>query len=144
MEDHTMLIDQLNVFFDKVASAAAMTGKAVFVGPYLGRSEPVNVFLNAVGTVATAVTFAVAVKESDAVNGTFTPAANLTLVKAGGATEFAHSLRLPRNLSKPYVRIDLALTGTTVTGLTVSAMVTRDDFAPYAPGQYIDHGKVYA
>jgi hypothetical protein len=84
---------------------------------------------------------AVTLEESDDKTN-FTDVAVFTLRKtdaAGATLGFA----LPQAVKKKFVRISYALTGAPA-GLRVFSAVTRDHFAPYAEGQYIDAGKVVA
>ncbi len=136
-----MITDKFCIFFDNTAAAASGTGAKVNVMPYVGRGEPVNVAVLVKGANAAAVDLALTLKESDD-GSTFTDVATFTLKKPDklpALTTFA--LPLP-TVGKKFVRLDYALTGTPA-GLTVFAGVTRDHFAPYSKGQYID-GKVVA
>ena len=134
-----MIIDQFGMFFDNVAAAASANSPGVNVSPYAGRDEAVNIttILTGSGTATLAVTL----QESDD-NTTFSDVATFTLEKpdaAGAVLVFA----LPNPVKKKFVRLAYALTGT-ATGLRVFAAVTRDHFAPYARGQFIDAGQTVA
>ncbi|GHV58242.1 hypothetical protein FACS189460_5750 [Deltaproteobacteria bacterium] len=136
-----MIIDQFGVFFDNVAAVAAGTSGTVNVSPYAGRDNPINVTMIVTGANAAAVSLAVTLKESDD-GTTFTDVAVYNLAKPDGAGAVL-VFSLPYMVKKKFVRLTYALTGA-VTGLKVFAAVTRDHFAPYDKGQYIDHGKVVA
>ena len=134
-----MIIDQFCVFFDNVAAAASANSPGINVAPYAGRGEPVNItaILSGVGTGS----MDIKLQESDD-NSTFTDVSSFVLTKpdaAGASRTFA----LPGPVKKKFVRLSYTLTGTPA-GLKVFAAVTRDHFAPYDKGQYIDHGKVVA
>ena len=134
-----MIIDQLCVFFDNAAAAASASSPGINVSPYAGRNEPVNitVILSGVGTGSLAVKL-----QESADNAAFTDVSTFNLEKtdaAGASLTFA----LPYPVKKKFVRLSYALTGTPA-GLKVFGAVTRDHFAPYSAGQYIDHGKVVA
>lgn len=134
-----MIIDQLCVFFDNVDAAASADSPGINVSPYAGRDEPVNVTVILTGTGP--ADLSVDLQESDD-NAAFTSVSTYTLEKpdaAGASLAFA----LPYPVKKKFVRLSYALTGTPA-GLKVFAAVTRDHFAPYSEGQYIDHGKVVA
>jgi hypothetical protein len=132
-----MLIDQLCIFFDNADAAASANSAPVSVSPFSGRDEPVNVtvILSGAGTATLAVTF----QESD----DQTTWANVGSFNLNKTNALAHVLtfNIPYPTRKKFVRLAYALTGTP-TGLKVFAAVTRDHFAPYAPGQYIDAGNV--
>ena len=136
-----MIVDQFGVFFDNVAAVAAGTSAVVNVSPYAGRGEPVNVSLIVTGANAAAVSLAVKLQES-ADGSAFTDVASYNLNKPDAAGAVL-AFNLPYMVKKQFVRLTYALTGA-VTGLKVFAAVTRDHFAPYDQGQYIDHGKVVA
>ena len=136
-----MIIDQFCVFFDNVDAAATADSPGVNVSPYAGRDEPVNITVILSGSNGGTASLAVKLQESDD-NAAFTDVSTYTLAKpdaAGASLAFA----LPYPVKKKFVRLSYALTGTPA-GLKVFAAVTRDHFAPYAEGQYIDHGKVVA
>jgi hypothetical protein len=138
-----MLLDQLAIFFDSIAVAASASSPGVWVGAYRGRFEPVNIPLIVNGGNATVVTVTVKVQESDD-NTTFTDLGTLVLTKAVGATVFT-VIKLPGQTRKNYVRLSYTASAAgsgTLTGLTIFAGVSRDDFEPYSTGLYIDNGKV--
>jgi hypothetical protein len=136
-----MITDQFGVFFDDEAAAATMTSQAVRFMPYAGREDPIYVSLLARGANAAAVTFAVTVQES-ADNSTFTDVGAYSLSKPDAAAALA-VIRLPLAVKEKHVRLSVAVTGT-VTGVTLFAGVTREHFAPYDDGLYIDKGRVIA
>ena len=131
-----MLIDQFCVFFDNVPAAATANSAAVNVSPYAGRDERVNVTVIVTG--AGAASLEVTLQESDAT--TFTDVTTYNLAKTAGVGAVL-VFALPYPVAKKFVRLSYDLTGTP-TGLKIFAAVTRDHFAPYSAGQYIDHGKV--
>jgi hypothetical protein len=137
-----MIIDQLNVFFDDVAVAASKNSTALPTSIYSGRfPQKCNISVLVKGANAANVTFAVKVQESED-NAAFTDVATFSLVKKPALAGFL-TFKLPEQTKQKFVRLSYTATGT-VTGLTIFAAVTRDDFQPYSPGQYVDHGKVYA
>ena len=136
-----MIIDQLCMFFDNVAVAATADSPGINVSPYAGRNEPVNVTVILSGSNGGTASMAIKLQESGD-NAAFTDVSTYTLAKpdaAGASLTFA----LPYPVKKKFVRLSYALTGAPA-GLKVFAAVTRDHFAPYSDGQYIDHGKVVA
>jgi len=141
-----MLIDQFNVFFDSTVGAASANSPGVNVSPFAGRDEPINITVILTG--AGVGTMAVKVQESND-NTTFTDAGTFGLEKAGPAGAVL-TIALPRSVKKKFVRLAYTLAGPqgdqswTPAGLKVFAAVTRDHFAPYAEGQFIDAGKVVA
>jgi hypothetical protein len=138
-----MIIDQLNVFFDDVAAAATLNSSGISVSPLLGRAETdyAHITVIAKGPNAAAIATTVKVQESDD-NATFTDVATFTLGKPD-ANDAVLVMRIPLNLKKKYVRLGTTSTGT-LTGVTLFAAITRDDFEPYTAGQYINAGKVVA
>ncbi|MDR2935066.1 MAG: hypothetical protein LBV70_04205 [Candidatus Adiutrix sp.] len=130
-----MILDQLSVFFDTVDAAASAVSNVVTVSPFAGRDEPVNVTVLLTGANAAAVSLAVTLQESDDKTA-FTDVAPFYLKKpdaAGAVLVFA----LPYQTRKKFTRLSYALTGSPA-GLKVFAGLTRDHFAPYAEGMYLD------
>jgi hypothetical protein len=134
-----MILDQLSIFSDNVAMIApSAVSSAISVSPFSGRDEPVNVTVLLNGPNATSVSLAVTLQESD--DNMYGDVATFYMKKpdaAGAIMSFA----IPRATKKKFVRLRYALTGSP-DGLKVFAAVTRDHFAPYAEGQFIDAGKV--
>ena len=139
-----MITDKLSTYFDNAASAAAMTSSVINLMPYRGRNEPVNVFFLVTGATATsAQTITLNFQESDTAGGAFATIETVALPKAVGSTPVLAALRIPRRQRKAFSRMTIAIAGGAAqTGLKVWCGVTRDDFAPYSPGQYIDKGEV--
>jgi hypothetical protein len=58
------------------------------------------------------------------------------------------TIALPRTVTQPYLRMTGAATavgeGGAITGITVWAGITEEDYEPYVKGLYIDKGKVIA
>ena len=143
-----MIIDQLNIFFDNTTGAAGANGASIPLMPYMGRDEPVNVTFLARGPNVKPATLVVTLQESDD-NSTFSDVVSFTVSKKD-ALPAVLVFALPYSLTKRYVRLKytlaLASSGETATaaGFTIWSGVTRDYFAPYAKGQYIDRGQVVA
>ena len=135
-----MILDQFCMFFDNVAAAASADSQAVNVSPLAGRDEPLNITVILTG--AGPASMYVSVQESDDKTSGFADAGSFVLEKTGPAGAVL-PIALPRTVKKKFVRLSYTLTGTPA-GLKVFAAVTRDHFAPYVPGQYIDHGKTVA
>lgn len=134
-----MITDQYGVFFDDTAAAASMTSDVANFMPYAGREDPIYITLLAKG--ANAASFTVHVQQS-ADGSTFTAAGSFTLTKPANVAEVL-TIRLPIAVKEKHVRLAAEVTGT-LTGVTLTALVTRDHYAPYAEGLYIDGGKVVA
>ena len=133
-----MIIDQFATFFDDQAAAASMTSQVVDFMPYAGRGE-IFITVLAKGANAAAVSFAVTVHESS--NGTtFTNVATYPIAKPNGDAVL-QAIRIPEPTRLGKVRLSVAVTGA-VAGITLFAGVTRDHFAPYDVGLYINKGKV--
>ena len=135
-----MIIDQFGVFFDDTAATASMTSNVVNFMTYAGREDPIYISILAKGANGAAVTYTVNVQQS-ADNGTFATAGTFTMSKPNAAPVLK-TIRLPIDVRHPYVRLTITATGT-LAG-TVFAGVTRDHFAPYDEGLFIDGGKVVA
>lgn len=133
-----MIIDQFNIFFDNAAAAASATGNVVELMPLMGRNEPVNVTFIAKGDEVN--TFSLKLEESKD-GATFGTVATFGFTK--GAAPAAFTLALPKSLEGEYVRLSYTATGT-VSGTKIFAGITRDHFAPYTTGQFIDAGRVVA
>lgn len=135
-----MITDNFCIFFDNAVAAASGTGAPVHVMPYVGRGEPVNITAVVTGANAAAVTLTLTLKESDD-GTTFTDVATFKMAKPDKLPTAA-AFALPYNtVGQKYVRLDYTLTGAPA-GLTIWAGVTRDHFAPYVKGQYVDGRKV--
>lgn len=135
-----MIIDDFGVFFDDTTAATSMTSKALPFMPYAGRGEPIIVSFLAKGANTGAVTYTVSVQQSED-NATFTTVGSFTISKPNAAPVLK-AIRLPEGVWRRYVRLSIAATGP-VSG-TVFAAITRDHFAPYDEGLYIDGGRVVA
>lgn len=135
-----MIIDQFGVFFDDAAASGSMTSEGLTFMPYAGRGEPIIVSFLAKGANASAVTYTVNVQQSED-NATFATAGSFTISKPNAAPVLK-AIRLPEGVWRRYVRLSISATGP-VSG-TVFAAITRDHFAPYDEGQYIDAGRVVA
>lgn len=136
-----MITDKLCVFFDHQAAAAAAESAVVSVSPRAGRDEPVNVTVVVSGANEAAVSLAVKLQESaDGTVWTDLTAINLMKPNALGAVGV---FALPYAAKQRRVRLSYTLTGAAA-GLTVWAGITRDHFAPYEKGLYLDHGKAAA
>ena len=105
--------------------------------PYAGRGE-IFITLLAKGANAAAVTFNVTVQES--ADATFASVGTFSIQKPD-ELPVIKAIRLPADAKLRKVRLSVAVTGTVI-GLTLFAGVTRDHFAPYDDGLYIDKGKV--
>jgi hypothetical protein len=136
-----MILDQFCIFFDSVAAAATALSTPVNVSPYAGRDQPVNVTVTLSGSNGGTAKLAVTLQESDD-KAAWADVATFNLDKPDDLAAVL-VFALPYATSKKFVRLSYALTGTP-DGLTIFAGVTRDHFAPYAAGQYIDRGKVVA
>lgn len=135
-----MIIDEFGVFFDDDAASGSMTSRALPFMPYTGRGEPIIVSFLAKGTNPSAVTYTVSVQQSED-DAAFTTVGSFTISKPD-TTPVLKAIRLPEGVWLRYVRLSIAATGP-VSG-TVFAAITRDHFAPYDEGQYIDAGRVVA
>lgn len=136
-----MITDQFCIFFDDKAAAASDTSSVVHVGLYAGRGCPIYVSALVKGANAAAVSVVVTIQES-ADGSTWNNLGTVNIHKPDELPAL-EAFELPLNLKDRQVRLSYALTGT-ATGLTIWAGVTREHFAPYAEGQFIDHGKVVA
>lgn len=134
-----MIIDQFGLFFDSTALKASAQGKTISVMPYLGRGNPVNVTVLLQGAETGTMNL---VLEESSDGATFTEAAQFTMTKDTAASA-AFGFALPQSLRGGHVRLSYTFAGTT-SGMKIFAGVTRDHFAPYDKGLYIDGGKVVA
>jgi hypothetical protein len=141
-----MIIDNFGVFFNDVAAASSMTSAVVNVSPYAGRDDPTYITLLTKGPNAgKTVTYTVKIQQSED-NSTFTDVETFTLSKPD-AQAVLEVVRLPLRVTQPFVRLSAAATvasGGSLTGVTLFAAVTRDHFAPYSKGQFINRGTVVA
>ena len=133
-----MIIDQFAIFFDDEAAAASMTSKVVDFMPYAGRGE-IFITMLAKGANAAAVSFAVTVQESK--DGTAFTSVGTYPIQKPDSSPVLHAIRLPEPTRHGKVRLAVAVTGA-VAGQKLFAGVTRDHFAPYDVGLYINKGKV--
>lgn len=134
-----MITDKFCIFFSNKTAAASDNSEVVSVSPWAGRDDPVNVTVVVSGANSAAVSLAVKVQESED-GAAFTDVATFNVSKPdalGAVGVFA----LPYALKRRKIRLSYTLTGS-ATGLTVWAGITREHFAPYEKGLYIDRGKV--
>ena len=136
-----MIIDQFGVFFDDAAASASMTSEVVNFSPYAGREDPIYISILAKGANAASMSFTIKVQQS-ADNSTFKDVETISFTKAD-ASAVLTAIRLPLAVKEEFVRLTATVSGT-VTGITLFAGVTRDHFAPYDEGLYVDGGKVVA
>ena len=136
-----MIIDQLSIFFDNAVVAASAVSPGINVSPFAGRDEPVNVTTMLTGSNGGTAGLEITVQESDD-KTTWSDVGTFHLEKPDTAAVILN-FALPRPVKKKFVRLSYELDGT-ATGLKIFAGVTRDHFAPYAKGQFIDKGKAVA
>jgi len=134
-----MILDQFLIFFDHTAAEDSGVSAGVNLSAYAGRNEALSltVLLNG----AKAVNLSATLQESDD-QSAWETLASFPLAKPDKLSAIL-SFALPRAAKKKFVRLAYALTGPAA-GLKLWAGITRDHFAPYAPAQYIDAGKVVA
>lgn len=134
-----MITDNFGVFFEGALSAST-TSPVIPIMPYMGRGEPRIITVKVSGGT-TSNTIGLTLSQSD--NGTtFTTAATYSYTKAAGVDSI-FSFSLPLDFKGKYVRMNYTASGT-VTGASIFAGFTRDHFAPYSEGQFIDAGQVIA
>jgi len=136
-----MILDQFCVFFDNVDAEASANSAPISVSPLSGRDNPVNVTTILSGSNGGAASLAVTLQESED-KITYKDVGTFYMDKPDAAAAVL-VFALPYATKKRFLRLGYALSGTPA-GLKVFSAVTRDHFAPYAAGQYIDAGKVVA
>lgn len=134
-----MITDNFGVFFEG-AIAASATSPSIEIMPYMGRGEPRIITVQVAGGTA-ANTIALTLAQSTD-NTTFTTAATYSFTKVAGRNGI-FSFSLPMDIKGEFVRLAYSASGT-ITGVTIFAGFTRDHFAPYSEGQFIDSGRVVA
>jgi hypothetical protein len=139
-----MITDKFGLFFDNAAAASSMTSAVVNIKPFAGRQEPVNVTIIVKGPDTSGANVAINLQQSPD-GTTFTTLTSVTIPNP--ALNQVVSIALPRSTAQPYLRMTgaaAAIQGGAITGITVWAGVTAEDYEPYAKGMYIDKGKVVA
>lgn len=133
-----MIIDNLNVFTDNFTVRSNNSSVVLDLSPSIGTGDPLNVTVIVTEAYAAAVTLTVNVQDSN--DGlAFSTVGSFVLDKpsrAGSMLQFP----MPYNVTRPYVRLSYTVSGTTSTGKLFAAL-TREHFAPYGDGLYIEKGK---
>lgn len=132
-----MITDKLCTFFDNEPAAASMAGSPIYTEIYGGRGEPVYISIASKGAGGP-MDITATVEESD--DGTTFAAAGEAAFKRVDDLPAIFTMRLPLAVKKPIIRLSLACAGSI--GGEIWAGVTRDHFAPYDAGLYINEGKV--
>jgi hypothetical protein len=140
-----MITDKFGLFFDNAAAAASMTSAVINIKKFAGRQDPVNITIMVKGP-DTSVANATLNLQQSADNATFTTVTTLVIPNPG--LNQVVTIALPRTVAQPYLRMTGAVvkveSSDVITGITVWAGVTEEDYEPYAKGMYIDKGKVIA
>jgi hypothetical protein len=137
-----MITDNFCIFFDHKTGAATDDSAVVNVSPLAGRDDvPVNITILLAGATTASTTLTVTIKES-ADGSTWSDVATFPVVKPDALTVVA-VFALPYSTRERKIRLSYALAPTAqATNVTIWAGVTRDHYAPYLAGMYLDHGKV--
>ena len=133
-----MIADAFTMFFDAPAAASG-TSAVVFPGIFAGRGEPINVTTTLAGPNGAAVSMVFTVQHSTD-GTTWKDLATVNLTKPN-AKPTVLSFALPQALQYKQLRLTYTLTGSPA-GLALWSGITRDHFAPYTDGLYIDAGVV--
>jgi hypothetical protein len=139
-----MITDKFGLFFDNAAAAASMTSAVINIKKFAGRQDPVNITIMVNGPETSGADVEIELQQSPD-NATFTTLTTVTI--SNPALNQVVSIALPRATTEPYLRmtgVATAADGGAITGITVWAGVTEEDYEPYAKGMYIDKGKVIA
>ena len=137
-----MIIDSNLVLWE--GPAATKAGKAVALNALHipGKAEPLPLAVKFTEALAGATSVTLKLQQSDSAEEGFTdvPGAAVTVpaadFKAGGRVAWRF---LPRTATKPWLRLDVKVTGTATAGSLFAAFVREED-EPYEAGQYINKG----
>lgn len=141
-----MLIDQNLVFFDSATLAtgdSAEVGLTSFLKP--GREDPIPVCFKVVGgdiTGATVIT--IKLQCADKKGGSYedVPGSSVSIADESGTKNgMAIAWRYLPNAGKPWLKVNVAATGSGSGGKIFAAVVREVDL-PYEKGMYIDKGIV--
>ena len=145
-----MYFDALNMFSDKQAiTATADSTKKVHLGglKLAGKMDPIFIDIRVNADFATLTSLAVKVQQADTEGGSYTD------VDAGSGAIAAASLKvgykfgfriLPRNVTKPWLKLVYTVAGSAATAGKVTAALVREEQDSYEAGQYINAGRVVA
>ena len=138
-----MLIDDNLVSIDSQALSGTVTPVAIALNAFKkpGRQEPIPVAIRATRDVAGGTSLTIGFSQSDTQAGTFNAAGpSWTVTLAELQTGLCVGPRwLPREITKPWIKITVSKTGTFTAGKLFAAVVREDDL-PYVSGLYIDKG----
>ena len=137
-----MLIDSNLVSIDSQDLDGTITPVAVSLSAFKmpGRQEPIPVAIRASGALG-GTSLTIGFSQSDTQAGTYNAAGpSWTVTLAELQTGLCVGPRwLPREITKPWIKITVSKTGTFTAG-TLFAAVVREDDLPYVDGLYIDKG----
>lgn len=142
-----MLLDDNLIFCENKTATAAVTSDPVALTGLTkpgSHQEPIFLYsrVNTAFAGGTSVTFKLT--QSDTEDGSYedVPGSSNTMTAADltAGAEFLPRI-LPKGVTKPWIKLVTAVTGTFTAG-TITAAVVREDPQPYVPGLYIDKGVV--
>lgn len=137
-----MLLDDNNILMDNCSIITSQTGDATPLTHLLrpGRAEPVCIFIRATEKAAGGTSVALTLEQADKADGTFATAATATVALADLVPGKILGWRwLPKDVTKPWIRLKATPTGTFTAGKIFAAIV-REDPQEYEDGMYIDKG----
>ena len=142
-----MILDDNLIFFDRASLGSAVTSAAVPLNSLFkpGRAEPIAVFCKVNETAATGTSITLKLQEADTEAGDYSdvPGSSETILTAALVKDAKIYLRwLPGAVTKPWLKVDVTLTGSTFTAGKITAAIVREDEQPYEAGMYIDKGAV--
>lgn len=137
-----MIIDSNLVLWE--GPVATKAGKAVALNALQvpGKAEPIPLAVRFTEDLTGASSVTLKFQQSDSAEGGFAdvPGASVTVpaadFKVGGRVAWRF---LPRTAIKPWLRLDVKVTGTVTAGSLFAAFVREED-EPYEAGQYIHKG----
>ena len=144
-----MLIDDKCVFSDSQAITVTADGtNKINVMKLLGKGQPVLVDFHIVETFLALTSLKIELQQADTESGGYTATSaskTITLASGGLAKGKKIGFRfLPRDVTKPWLKVVYTVTGTAATAGKVFAAIVREEQDSYEAGQYIDKGVVVA
>ncbi len=141
-----MIIDNNLVLLEHTDTIAAGNGNAVALNSLLipGKAEPIPVLIKVTEDMAGGTSATIKLQQSDSETGTYTDVtgASETITTANFKAGYKFAWKyLPRNVTKPWIRLNVTVSGTPTAGKLFAAVSGFMD-EPYEAGQYIDKGTV--
>jgi hypothetical protein len=133
------MLDKLATFSDDQAiTATDVSDGKVYVMPYTGRGEYVNVHIQVTESFDNLTSLTVQVAQADTEDGSYEVVDNgITIPLASLVTGFKVPVRVLPQVSKEWLELQYTVTGTAPTAGKISAFIVEGEDLPITDGLYI-------